>query len=68
MINSRNRYKTLNKEVTLNSIETQFQPFIDNAKGQVMEQIAGAIGNTKFMIEYNFTFGRYLPESSGYLL
>ena len=55
VINSRNRYKTLNKEVTLNSIETQFQPFIDNAKGQVMEQIAGAIVNTKFMIEYNFT-------------
>ncbi len=55
VISSRNRYKTVNKEVTLSSIETQLQPYIDNGQGQVMEQIVGAIISTKFVIENNFS-------------
>lgn len=43
VINRINSLRMFNADIILPSLETQLQPFIDNGKGQVMEQIAGAI-------------------------
>ena len=43
VINRINSLKMLNPDIILPSLENQLQPFIDNGKGQVMEQVAGAI-------------------------
>ncbi len=49
-----NRYSMLNAEIVLPSLETQLQPFIDNGKGQVLEQIAASIILNKLAVNYNF--------------
>lgn len=54
VINRINALRMFNADIILPSLETQLQPFIDNGKGQVMEQIAGAIVINKAAVKNNY--------------